>query len=161
MLTRTGLATGAAAACALAASAAAAVGWTRTPARPEGRAPAIRIADVRPLRSPDEALRDRITHTFAVHVAIRGWTLLPYEPGASASDNRPAAGHWRLYLDGQPLGDNLGDGHVSYVYLPPGTHWLAAELSNADSSSLDPAVWSEPVILRVPRVIRCWQTGWR
>src|SRR5439155_25998527 len=45
-------ATYAALACALAASAAAAVGWARTPP-PLGRAPSIRIVDVRPLRSPD------------------------------------------------------------------------------------------------------------
>jgi hypothetical protein len=148
-------------ACALAASAAAAVGWTRTQAGLAGAAPSIRIVDVRPLRSPDSALRDLITHTFAVRVAIRTWTLLPYQPGPTASDNRPGAGHWRLYLDGRTLGDNLGGKHVSYAYVPPGTHWLAAELSNADSTSLDPAVWSEPVILHVPRVIHCWQTGWR
>jgi hypothetical protein len=154
-------ATCAAVACALTASAAAAVGWARTPPPREGRAPSIRIVDVRPLRSPDAGLRDLITHTFAVRVATRAWTLLPYEAGATATDNRPGAGHWRLYLDGQPLGDNFGDEHVSYVYVPPGTHWLAAELGNADSTSLDPAVWSEPVILHVPRVIRCWQTGWR
>ena len=147
--------------CAVLASAAAAVGWARTPASVERRAPSIRILDVRPLRSPDPALRDLITHTFAVRVAIRGWTLLPYQPGATARDNVPGSGHWRLYLDGQPQGDNLGDEHLSYVYLSPGTHWLAAELSNADSTSLDPAVWSEPIILHVPRVIRCWQTGWR
>jgi hypothetical protein len=153
-------ATYAALACALTASAAAAVGWARTPP-PLGRAPSIRIVDVRPLRSPDSGLRDLITHTFAVRVAIHAWTLLPYQPGAAASDNRPGAGHWRLYLDGQPLGDNLGDEHVSYAYVPPGMHWLAAELSNADSTSLDPAVWAEPVILHVPRVIRRWQTGWR
>jgi hypothetical protein len=126
----------------------------------EHRVPSIRIVDVRPLGSPDVTLRDLITHTVAVRVEIRGWTLLPYRPGATARDNRPGAGHWRLYLDGYHLGDTLGDERVSYVYVQPGTHWLAAELSNADSTSLDPAVWSEPVVLHVPRVIRCWQTGW-
>lgn len=146
---------------AVAACSAAAAGWARTPTQLERPAPWIRIVDVRPLRSPDSGLRDLITHTFAVRVAIDGWTLLPYLPGATASDNRPAAGHWRLYLDGRPLGDNLGNRYVSYSYLPPGTHWLAAELSNADSTSRDPAVWSEPVVVRVPRVTRCWQTGWR
>jgi len=155
-----GLATYAAVGCAVAASAAA-VGWART-ARPlADQGPSIRIVDVRPLRSPDTSLRDLITHTFAVRVATGGWTLLPYQPAVPASDNRRRAGHWRLYLDGHPLGENLGDEHVSYVYVPPGTHWLAAELSKADSTSLDPAVWSEPVVLHVPRVIRCWQTGWR
>jgi hypothetical protein len=148
-------------AVALAASAAAAVGWTRTPSASQPVAPSVRIIDVRPLQSPEPALRDLITHTFAVRVAIRGWTLLPYQPGVTARDNRLGAGHWRLYLDGWPLGDNFGAAHTTYAYLPPGTHWLAAELSNADSTSLHPAVWSEPVILHVPRHIRCWQTGWR
>src|SRR5438045_7191640 len=40
--------------------------------------------------------------------------------------------------DGQPLGDNLGDEHVSHAYVPPGMHWLAAELSNADSPASTP-----------------------
>jgi hypothetical protein len=141
------------------ASAAAAIGWTRSAFHPV--APSIQIVDVRPLHSPDPSLRDLITHTFAVRVAIRGWTLRPYQPGVTARDNRPAAGHWRLYLDGSPLGDNLGAGQTTYAYLPPGTHWLAAELSNADSSSLHTAVWSEPVIVHVPRRIRCWQAGWK
>jgi hypothetical protein len=102
-----------------------------------------------------------ITHTFAVRVAIEGWRLLPYKPGQTGSDNRARAGHWRLYLDGLSLGDNFGGGRVTHAYLPPGAHWLAAELSNAGSTSLRPAVWSEPVVLHVPPVIRCWQTGWR
>jgi hypothetical protein len=145
-------------ACALVASGAAVAGWARTPVdRP---APSIRIVDVRPLRSPDPSLRGLITHTFAVRVAIDGFELLPYQPGVSARDNRRRAGHWRLYLDGHPLADNLGTEQHTYTYLPVGEHWLAAELSNADSTSLHPAVWSEPVILHVPRVIRCWQTGW-
>ncbi len=37
--------------------------------------------------------------------------------------------------------------HVTYTpYLSPGTHWIAAELSNADDTSLEPPLWSEPVI---------------
>jgi hypothetical protein len=146
---------------ALAASAAAAVGWARLAMHVE-RPRSIKIIDVRPLRTSDPSLRDLITHTFAVRVAIRSWKLLPYRPGATVSDNHPRAGHWRLYLDGSSLGDNLGDAQVTYTrYLSPGTHWIAAELSNADSTSLHPPVWSEPVVLHVPRVIRCWQTGWR
>ncbi len=147
--------------CALAASLAAAVGWARTPTEHRGRAPSIRIVAIRPLRSPEPSLRDLISHTFAVRVAIDGWALLPYQPGATGRDNRPAASHWRLYLDGHPLADNLGDEHTTYTYIAPGPHWLAAELSNADSTSLHPAVWSEPILLQVPRRIRCWQTGWR
>jgi hypothetical protein len=128
----------------------------------ERPARSIRIVDVRPLRISDPNLRDLITHTFAVRVPISGWTLLPYQPGSTASDNRLDAGHWRLYLDGGSLGDNFGSANVTYTSYPsPGTHWIAAELSNADDSSLDPPLWSEPVILHVPRVIRCWQTGWR
>jgi hypothetical protein len=147
---------------ALAAVAVAAVAWTRPPTLVERPAPSIRIVDVRPLRSPTVELRDLITHTFAVRVAIVGWKLLPYRPGAAARDNRPGAGHWRLYLDGFSLGDNLGSSTVSYTTrLTPGTHWIAAELSNADSTSLRPAIWSEPAILHVPRVLRCWQNGWR
>jgi hypothetical protein len=97
-----------------------------------------------------------------VSVAIGGFKLLPYQPGASAADNRVGAGHWRLAVDGHNLSDNLGSATITYTrYLAPGTHWIAAELSNADSSSLRPAVWSEPVVLHVPRVIRCWPTGWR
>jgi hypothetical protein len=149
-------------AVALVASAAAAIGWTRTPSTSQPVAPSIRIVDVRPLRIADPNLRDLITHTFAVRVAIRDWTLLPYEPGVTARANHPRAGHWRLYLDGASLGDNFGIGRITYTpYLSPGTHWIAAELSNADATGLDPPVWSEPVILHVPRVIRCWQTGWR
>lgn len=150
---------GIALALAVAGSAAGAVGWARAPV--VRAAPSVRIVDVRPLATSDADLRDQITHTFAVRVAIAGWRLLPYQPGVTAADNRVGAGHWRLYLDGQALADNLGADHVSYVYLPPGTHWLAAELSNADSTSLDPPVWSEPVVLYVPRFVRCWQTGWR
>ena len=145
----------------LAVSAAAAVGWARTPAHVERSAPSIRIVDVRPLQTSDPTLRDIITHTFAVRVAISAWRLLPYRPGATANDNRAGAGHWRLYLDGRSLGDNLGNAKRSYTpYLSPGTHWIAAELSNADYTSLYPPIWSEPVVLHVPAVIRCWQTGW-
>ncbi len=146
----------------LVASAAAAVGWVRTPAHVERSAPSIRIVDVRPLQTSDPNLRDIITHTFAVRVAISRWRLLPYTPGATANGNRVGAGHWRLYLNGFSLGDNLGAEKLSYTpYLSPGTHWIAAELSNADSTSLYPPIWSEPVVLHVPALIRCWQTGWR
>jgi hypothetical protein len=155
------LAATAALALAVAASVAALVGWTKAATSSVERAPSVRIVDVRPLRTRDAALHDLITHTFAVRVAITGWTLLPYRPGATASDNRRRSGHWRLYLDGRSLGDSYGASRVVYTpYLTPGAHWIAAELSNADSSSLDPAVWSEPVILHVPRIMRCWQTGW-
>jgi hypothetical protein len=147
---------------AVAAATFAALGWTRTAEPVQRPAPSIRIVDVRPLHTSDAGLRDFVTHTFELHVAITGWRLLPYRPGATASDNRPGAGHWRLYLDGYSLGDNFGSSAVSYIgYLTPGTHWLAAELSNADSSSLQPAAWSEPIVLHVPRVLRCWQDGWR
>jgi hypothetical protein len=50
-----------------------------------------------------------------VRVAIGGFELLPYRPGVSAADNRAAAGHWRLFLDGQDLGDNLGSDTVTYT----------------------------------------------
>jgi hypothetical protein len=145
----------------LAGSAAALVAWSKGPTRilPQ---PSIRIVAVRPLRTHDPALRNLITHTFSVRVAIHGWILLPYQPGAAARDNRARAGHWRLYLDGRSLGDNYGTSRLAYTpYLHAGEHWLAAELSNADSSSLDPAIWSEPVLLHVPRILRCWQTGWQ
>jgi len=138
---------------------AAALAWTRTPT-PAKAPPSIRIVDVRPLTTPDASLRDLITHTFAVRVAVSGWELLPYEP--AAPEKRRDAGHWRLYLDGRSLGDNFGGTPVTYTpYLPPGGHWLAAELRNADGTALATPVWSEPVILHVPRVVRCWQTGWR
>lgn len=142
----------------LGSAAAAAAGFARPSTR--RAAPSLRITDVRPLFTSDVALRSLITHTFAVRVAIAGWRLLPYEPGVTAADNRAGAGHWRLYLDGHALADNLGSSPVTYVYLTAGLHWLAAELSNADATSLEPPVWSEPVVLHVPRVIRCWQTGW-
>jgi hypothetical protein len=146
----------------LAVSAGAAVAWTRAPAYVVRPAPSIRIVDVRPLQTSDSTLRDIITHTFAVRVAISGWTLLPYEPDATANDNHAGAGHWRLYLDGRSLGDNFGNEKLSYTpYLSAGTHWIAAELSNGDYTSVDPPIWSEPVVLHVPAVIRCWQTGWR
>jgi hypothetical protein len=145
---------------ALAASAAAAVGWTRTVRPVQYSAPSVRIVDVRPLQTADANLRNLITHTFAVRVAISGWKLLPYNPGGAASESPRRAGHWRLYLDGNSLGDNYGSSTVTYTtYLTPGVHWLAAELSGADSSSLRPAVWSEPVVLHVPRVVHCWQAG--
>lgn len=143
---------------ALGASAAALAGWVRAPG--ERPAPSLRIVEIRPLTTSDAGLRDLITHTFAVRVTITGWRLLPYQPAVTSDDNDRGAGHWRLYLDGHQLADNLGSSPVSYVYLPSGIHWLAAELSNADSTSLRPSVWSEPVIVHVPRVVRCWQTGW-
>jgi hypothetical protein len=142
-----------------ASTAAAVVGWLRG-AHTEA-SPSIAIVDVRPLATHDAALRDLITHTFAVRVAIDGFELMPYRPGTTSADNRARAGHWRLYLDGHSLADNLGGDTVTYTpYLAPGTHWIAAELSNADSTSLHPSVWSEPVVLHVPEVIRCWQSGW-
>lgn len=146
---------------ALGASAAAAIGWTSASG---GRAalPSIRIVDVRPLQTSDANLRDLITHTFKVRVAISGWSLLTYAAGARRSNKRAGAGHWRLYLDGRSLGDTYGKTTVTYTpYLVPGEHWVAAELTNGDGTSLEPPVWSEPVILHVPRTIRCWQTGWR
>jgi hypothetical protein len=146
---------------AVAASAAAAVAWARAPKTVAHVGPSIRIVDVRPLQTSDASLRDIITHTLAIRVGIRNWTLLPYRPGPTARDNRRNSGHWRIYLDGHSLGDNYGAARVSYAMLSPGAHWLAAELSNADSTSLRPAIWSEPVMLHVPRVVRCWQTGWR
>jgi hypothetical protein len=130
---------------------AAVVGWTREPDVRRVRPPSIAIRDVRPLQTDDANLRNLITHTFAVSVSIDGWRLLPYRPGAGSAANVTGAGHWRLYLDGYPLGDNYGDEQVTYTpYLPPGTHWIAAELSNADSTSLRTPVWSEPVLLHVP-----------
>lgn len=136
-------------------------GWMRSPARQARPVRSISIVDVRPLRLDDPALRPITSHLFAVRVATPGWTLLRYKPGATAADNRADAGHWRLYLDGHPLGNSYGSSHVGYTpYLTPGTHWIAAELRNIDSSRLGPAVWSEPVVLHVPEVIRCWQTGW-
>ncbi len=152
---------GFAAAVAVIAAGVAVVGWTRSATSTE-TTPSIRIVDVRPLQTHDRTLRALLTRRFAVRVAIHGWKLLPYEPTATARDNRAGAGHWRLYLDGRSLGDNFGSSTTSYTpQLTPGTHWLAAELSNIDSTSVRPAVWGEPVILHVPRVLRCWQTGWR
>jgi hypothetical protein len=142
------------------AAAAAAIGWTRAPRAVAAPRPSIRIVNVRPLQTSDAKLRDLITHTFEVRVDIRGWALLPFRPGPTPRDNAPGAGHWRLYLDGRSLGDNFGPSHISYLIIRPGTHWLAAELSNADSTSVRPAIWSEPIILHVPRVVRCWQAGW-
>jgi hypothetical protein len=143
----------------VAASSAAVVSWID--ARKEGPAPSIHIVGVRPLQSTNSDVRDLISHTFAVRVRVDDWTLLPHEPDVTAHDNRNGQGHWRLYLDGRPLGNITGDTLVSYVYLIPGEHWIAAELKRADSTSLDPPVWSEPVILHVPRVISCWQAATR
>jgi hypothetical protein len=141
---------------ALAAAAVAATGWMRTPARPRA---AITITDVRPLKVSEPTMHELASHFFAVRVAVSGWSLLPYQFG------RPSyvrgGGHWRLYLDGYRLGESYGGSRVTYTpYLIPGTHWIAAELTNPDSSSLSPPIWSEPVVLHVPRRIRCWQTGW-
>jgi hypothetical protein len=145
---------------AVAATGSAAVGWTRNPAPSQPR-PSVRIVDVQPLSTTDAALRDVITHTFAVRVRIRGWKLLPYVPGARGP-GRHRAGHWRLFLDGRSLGTNYGAERVTYTgYLPPGTHWIAAELTDAAGASVGPALWSEPVVLHVPRVVRCRQSGWR
>jgi hypothetical protein len=144
----------------VAASSAALATWLDAPPS-DAPAPSVRIVDIRPLRSTNAELRDLVSHTFAVRVRIDEWTLLPSKPDATARDNRRGEGHWRLYLDGRPLGNSSGDALVSYVYLSPGQHWIAAELSQADSTSLDPPVWSEPLILHVPRVISCWQSVMR
>ena len=142
------------------AAASAAVGWTRSPA-PSRPQPSVSIVDVQPLSTDDAALRDVITHTFAVRVRIRGWKLLPYVPGARGPGPH-SAGHWRLFLDGRSLGTNYGAERVTYTgYLPPGTHWIAAELTDAAGASVEPPVWSEPVLLHVPRIVRCRQSGWR
>lgn len=134
----------------------AAAGWTRETSRPRT---AIAITDVRPLRVSEPSLHRTASHYFAVRVAVDGWTLLPYEPGTVAAPRD--GGHWRLYLDGHRLGESYGTAGLAYTpYLTPGTHWIAAELTNIDSTSLTPPVWSEPVVLHVPRRIRCWQTGW-
>jgi hypothetical protein len=148
-------------ALAIVASTAAAIGWVSRPAALDQRARSIRIVDVRPLHISDVALRDVASHTFRVRVATTGWALLPYHPTASRRDNRRAAGYWRLYLDGFSLGDVFGTTPVAPVYLTPGTHWLAAELRNLDHTGLKPSVWSEPVVLYVPRRVRCWQAGLR
>jgi hypothetical protein len=67
---------------------------------------------------------------------------------------RAAGGHY--------LPDSLGNATITYTpYLTPGTHWIAAELSNSDPTSLRPPVWPETVVLHVPRAIRCWPTRWR
>jgi hypothetical protein len=133
------------------ATVAAVAGWTREPGERRMRAPSIAIRDIRPLQTDDANLRDLITHTFAVRVAVAGWRLVPYRPGIGPAGNVAGSGHWRLYVDGHPLGDTYGPERVSYTpYLPPGTHWIAAELSNADSTSLRTPVWSEPVVLNVP-----------
>jgi hypothetical protein len=137
---------------ALIATAVAITGWTRAPHVLQRRSPSVAIRDVRPLQTDDAKLRNLITHTFAVSVSVAGWRLLPYKPGAGSADNRSGAGHWRLYLDGYSLGDTYGDEQVAYTpYLTPGAHWIAAELSNADGTSLRTPVWSEPVLLHVPR----------
>jgi hypothetical protein len=136
----------------VAASSAAAVSWVRAPHK-SVPAPSVQIVDVRALRSTNPDLRDLISHTFAIRVQVDTWTL------DRARQSHGSAG-WRLYLDGRPLGDIPGDTVVSYVYLIPGEHWIAAELRRA-ATSLDPPVWSQPVILHVPRVISCRQATGR
>lgn len=136
----------------LVAALAAVTGWARDPTTVRLQRPSIAIVDVRPVQTDDPNLRDQFRHFLTVRVSIVGWRLLPYRPGAAAADNRPDAGHWRLYLDGWPLGDSYGDARVSYTpYVTTGAHWIAAELSNADGTSLRTPIWSEPVLLRVPR----------
>jgi hypothetical protein len=105
-------------------TAAAAVGWSRG-APP---APSIRIVDVRPLKTSDPNLRDLLGH----HVAVR----------VQKTDSR-----WRLYVDGKPFDE--GTGQVLHTpYLAPGTHWVAAQLRHGRG------VWSEPIVLHMPRVVK-------
>jgi hypothetical protein len=111
--------------------AAAALGWSR--AAPS--APSIHIVDVQPLRTSDPGLRDLLAH----HLAVR----------VQKTDAR-----WRLYVDGQPIEDSTAK-VLHTPYLTPGEHWIAARLQRGTG------VWSEPVVLRMPKVMRCWQTGWR
>ena len=125
------------------------VGWTRDPAAAKSPVRAVRIVDVRPLHTSDRALSDMFSHELAVRVSLSGWRLYPYRPGATSRDNRREGGHWRIYVDGQPLAHVYT--RTTYTpYLAPGTHWLVAELRNVDQSSLRPSVWSEPVVLYVP-----------
>jgi hypothetical protein len=129
-------------------AAAAVVGWTREPAHPR---PTIRIVDVRPLSTTDPDLRDLLGHHLSVRVATRDWDLEPVRGDLSGLDPRPRLRHWRLYVDGHPLSDSFVD--VAFTsYLPPGDHWLIAELRRPDHTSLQPPVWSEPVLLHIPRV---------
>jgi hypothetical protein len=119
-----------------AAFAAAAIGWSRgrPPLPPTPAAQSIRIVDVQPLRTSDPNLRDLLAHHLAVRV-------------------RKTAARWSLYVDGQPFDESTAP-VLHTPYLTPGTHWIAARLQRGGG------VWSEPVVLHVPRVMRCWQTGW-
>ena len=94
----------------------------------------IRIVDVRPLATSDPNLEQLIAHHFAVRV----------ETGAA---------RWRLFLDGNPIEESASK-VIDTPYLVPGTHWIAAQLRHGN-------VWSEPVVLHVPKTVRCWQTGAR
>ncbi len=129
------------------AAALAAGGWARAPG---GARPTIAIADVRPLVLPAGP-----THYFAVRVRTRGWRLERSSPEVSGLDAAPHLRHWRLYLDGHPIADTFTD-VFDTPYLEPGTHWIAAELRGPDHERLQPDVWSEPVVLQVPKTIRCW-----
>jgi hypothetical protein len=52
---------------------------------------------------------------------------------AHTKSPRAARGHY--------LPDSLGNATITYTpYLTPGTHWIAAELSNSDPTSLRPRV---------------------
>jgi hypothetical protein len=126
----------------------AAAGWTRDPG--DSR-PTIRIVDVRPLTTKDPDLRDMLGHHLAVRVATSGWDLEPARSDASGLDPRPRLRHWRLYIDGHPLADSFAD-VADTPYLLPGDHWLVAELRRPDHTSLRPQVWSQPVLLHIPRV---------
>jgi hypothetical protein len=132
---------------AVVAAALAAGGWARVPA---GARPTIAIADVRPLVLPDGP-----SHYFAVRVRTNGWRLQRARPDESGLDARPRVRRWRLYLDGHPVGDTAAD-IFDTPYLLPGTHWIAAELRGRNHERLRPDVWSEPVVLEVPKTIRCW-----
>lgn len=138
--------------------AAAATGWTRSLTATDRPPPAIRIVDVRPLQTSDAALRELFSHELAVRVAVTDWNLYPDPPAAAAGVSRRDGGHWHLYVDGE----SLGDIHTAVAYTPylvAGTHWIAAELRHVDHTALRPPVWSEPVIVYVPKRIRCRQTG--
>jgi hypothetical protein len=134
----------------------AAAGWTRAPGRP---VPRVRVVDVDPLATRDAGLGDVLAHYFAVRVATSHWPLLRARADVSGLDARPRLRHWRLYVDGATVGDTFTD--VAYTpYLRAGTHWLAVELRAPDHRRLQPPVWSEPIVLQVPKRMRCWQTGW-
>jgi hypothetical protein len=141
-----------------AAVATAAAGWARSPAKP--RSPSIRFVSVTPLSTADAGLRDVVGHHLSVRVATTGWPLRHVRDRAGGLEEGPRLRRWRLYVDGRAFGDSYDDVAVT-PYLPPGTHWLAAELRGPGHERLRPPVWSEPVVLHMPRSIRCLQTGWR